>query len=136
MEFKVITKSEEIAVIGFKTAKENHNIAAKVMKERRAKEELERIEREAKEKKALEELYQKLMDKINKEAEQGYIALQLDWRTDKNPLGISIGSWELRQKEIQTFFGNLGYRIDDVYIYSDSWRRQSGKVGYVNISWY
>lgn len=135
MEFKVITKTEEIAVIGFKTAKENRSIATTVREEKDKQIEKQRIERDAKEKKALEELYQNIMKAINKESEEGRYTLHIQWRESYKPFDISISVWELKEKEIKTFFGNLGYRVDDVYIYSDSWRNRSGKVGYVTISW-
>lgn len=137
MEFKVMTKTEEIAIIGFKTAKENCELATKIVEEEAERKRIEKEKRLAEEQKALNEIYIRVMEIINKAANEGWHCTQILW-TENNPkpVGVDWSAWCNHQDTIIQFFNSLGYYMGKMYIYSDSWTYRSGKIGYVTIQWY
>lgn len=137
MEFKVITKSEEIAILGFKTAQENCELATKIAEEKAEQKRIEREQRLAEEQKALNEIYIRVMEIINKAANEGWHSTQILW-TENNPepVGVNWSAWCKHENTITQFFNSLGYNMDTMYIYSNSWTYRSGKIGYVTIRWY
>lgn len=137
MEFKVITTTEEIAILGFKTAQENCELATKIAEEKAEQKRIENEKRLAEEQKALNEIYIRVMEIINKVANEGWHSTQILW-TENNPkpVGVDWSTWRKHQDTIIQFFNSLGYYMDTMYLYSDSWTYRSGKIGYVTIRWY
>lgn len=155
--FKVFEQIGEITITGIRTAEENSMIAAEVReKEKREKEERERkerIEREEREKRAriereerekrekgeaMEFLVKKLIPIINEKAERGGQFIGLHWHEEKiktEACGISYYSYCSYFKYFAEILRSMGYKVDPVHEYSQSWRTRSGKIGYAYIWW-
>ena len=144
--FKVFEQIGEITITGIRTAEENRMIATEVReKEAREKEERERIERikrEEQEKRAKEEaikfLVETLIPIINEKAEQGAEHPGFFWNEEKfktEAYGVSYYSYRNYFKYFADILRSMGYKVDPIHEYSQSWRNRSGKIGYAYIWW-
>jgi hypothetical protein len=76
-----------------------------------------------------------LMSQVQEISLQGKRQIQFEW-TERNPIsnGLSIEQFKVIMRDAEDFLRHLGYK-PYAYLYSESWRRRSGKVGYGSIEW-
>ena len=154
MKIEMFEKVGEIEIVSLRPACENKMIAEaewkRLVEEKRRKEEEERIrkekerirEEEEERKNAIlaKEIIVKLAKAINAKAERGSTWLDLEWNDNKkydcdNYTDISWYDFINTFKYTRPMLESAGYEVKDVYQYSTSWRRRSGKIGHVSISW-
>lgn len=133
MKVEMYEKVGEIIVAELRTAEENKEIAKKVNalreEERKRKEEEER----QKDLKRLEEILPVIIEEINTSASLGGNTANFEWRKDVKTK-ITFYEWNIFCKYYKDYFMGLGYKFY-THEYSESWRKQSGKIGYASIYW-
>ena len=118
----------EIAIVEFRPAALNRTIA-----EDKHKNQAQAMEQRMKE--TTEQMLFTFINLINKKADAGLTRIVFDW-TEKHSTdqGISWMSWKNCGDRIIPILESAGYRIYTSW-YSDSWRRKSGRVGWMSIDW-
>lgn len=147
MKIEMFEKVGEIEIISLRPACENKMIAEAEQKrketerKRKAEEEERRKEEEARKNAILAKaVIVELTKAINKEAENGGTRLYLGWHnrakydTD-NYTNITWNDFINTFEYTRPLLESAGYKVGDIYQHSDSWRRRSGKIGYIHISW-
>lgn len=136
MKVEMFEKVGEIDIVTLRSAHENRMIAEA---ERARKAEEERIRKEAEEQenaRIAKEVLVKLIDAINTEAEKGHQYLHIEWRADNlEPFGVRWSEYGKAIKYILPILESAGYKVNELYEYSESWTRKSGKWGYTYIWW-
>ena len=147
MKIEMFEKVGEIEIVSLRPACENKMIAEAEQKrkeeEKRRKEEEERIrkEEEARRNAALaKEVIVKLAKSINKAAEKGSTCLYLEWHDGEkydyfNYTDISWNDFINTFEYTLPMLESAGYKVNDLHLYSEGWRRRSGKIGYTHIYW-
>ena len=80
-------------------------------------------------------VFHTLIELINNTSEKGGTNISFVWTT-KHPTSNDVcwADWHLCEDNIIPLLKNAGYRVD-TYFYSESWRKQSGKIGTLYIYW-
>lgn len=136
MKIDIVKKVGEITITELRSAKENKAVADEAQKLIAEK---KRIEEENKRRELLnrlQTLVPHIMELINDKAQRGGTSLDFEWRTSKNykSNGVTWEEWNVIKKTFNSHLGSLGYSIRE-HEYSDSWKKQSGRIGYGWISW-
>lgn len=136
MKLEMFEKVGEINIIALRSAVENKAIA-EVEQARKAEE--ERIRKEAEERESARianDVLMKLINAINARAEKGGTNLYLQWNEDAPaPFGVSWSDYNRTIKHILPILEAAGYEVSNLHVYSEGWRRRSGKLGYTYIFW-
>lgn len=132
----MLIEVEQTIITGLRSAELNKCIAEQ-------EQERQRVEREIAEQKHKEEMFSelptivaKLMNKINGEAEAGNTYFEYVWWENVRVglCGIGYKRFVEHFNNIEPMLKELGYNVYFSY-YSDSWRRKSGKICQLRISW-
>lgn len=140
IKMEVFEKVGEIEVVSLRPACENSKIAEAVRK-RQEEEERKRKEEEERKKMILaKDVVSKLAKAINAKAERGNTCLYLEWHDGEkydtdNYTNISWDDFANAFDHTLPMLESAGYKVNDLYLYSDKYRRQSGKIGYIYIRW-
>ena len=135
MKVEMFEKVGEIEIVELRSAVENKAIA-EIEKARKAEEERLRKEKEEREKDELAiKVATWIAEEINKKAENGGEDFEILFEVaDKHPYGFY--ECQRVEKTVKEIFTSLGYRVDDIYEYSQSWKTRSGRWGYWHFWWY
>ena len=130
----------EIEIVSLRSACEN-NMIAKAEQKRQEEEEHKRKEEEERKKTILgKDVLIKLAQAINAKAEKGNTCLYLEWHDGEkydidNYTDISWDDFINTFEYTLPILESAGYEVNDFYLYSDEYRRKSGKIGYIYIRW-
>ena len=102
----------------------------------RAKKEAERIAYEAQRNQRVERLVEHLFNEA-KEGIERFLGLvgwyEVTIYEDDLKNGSSLDELRDAVDIVSTLLGKAGYKVNDLYVYSSSWRRKSGKVACLGI---
>ena len=76
-----------------------------------------------------------LMSQVQETSLQGKRKIAFEW-TEGKPIcnGLSVEQFRVIVREASNFLEHLGYK-PYMYLYSESWRNRSKKIGYGSIEW-
>lgn len=140
MVIREIEKGKETNNVFLRPACEN-NMIAKAEQKRQEEEERKRKEEEERKKTILgKDVIVKLAKAINAKAEKGNTCLYLEWHDGEkydtdNYTDISWDDFINTFEYTFPILESAGYETKDFYLYSDEYRRKTGKIGYTYIRW-
>jgi hypothetical protein len=135
MKLEILEKVGEIILIELRSAEENKEIATIEQEKQKEQALIKKAEQEQKNKNRAVRILTVLADVINKKAECGNTYLALSWAKGMaSPYGISAEDWENCGELVGEMLALLGYSCT-VHWYSSAWRKKSGKIGWLNISY-
>ena len=138
MKVKIFEEIAEIEVVELRTAEQNRAIAETELKRLEEIRRKEEEEREQRKKELVIQAIPQILERINKSAEKGKMFteefLYRSSYDEKGYFGLSFRELYNIKSYLNDFLGSLGYSCS-IHEYSDSWQRQSGKIGYVTFGW-
>ena len=135
MKLEILEKVGEVILVELRSAEDNHEIATIEQEKQKEQALIRKAEQERKNKVRAVEILTALAEVINNKAECGHTHISLSWHRDTPaPLGISTKDWENCGECVKEMLKLLGYSCE-VYWYSTSWAKKSGKIGWADIRW-